>query len=302
MAVNDGTIHVRPVRGRGLPTVDLIKRQKPVVAVYLKGAKSSERAVSFPATNATNPEWEEAEYNSMELDYNAMLHEKDVVLGVDVYNNEYKDIVIGTGQMNISKVLNKDTREPAEFSIRLHEKPNGTETRGDVILSIWFGPPIRKAFRAARRASRLLEARDHLVAAVYTLLCGIGRATKRFFYLDKMCDMMRRNRRLSIFLMILMGLFVAGIAAVVVAIAIPAAAIAFFTFPLWILPVLTITFLSAPIWIPALLVFGLFVGMVGSVAFGVGITSHPVRRMGAMMAQKLKHMGIMQRIMYSKSA
>lgn len=30
MAVNDGTIHVRPVRARGLPTVDLIKRQKPV--------------------------------------------------------------------------------------------------------------------------------------------------------------------------------------------------------------------------------------------------------------------------------
>lgn len=70
----------------------------------------SERAVSFPATNATNPEWEEEEYNSMELDYNASLHEKDVVLGVDVYNNEYKDIVIGTGHINISKVIHKDTR------------------------------------------------------------------------------------------------------------------------------------------------------------------------------------------------
>lgn len=73
--------------------------------------------------------------------------------------------------------------EPAEFTVHLHEKPSGSDVRGDVTLSVWFGPPIRKAFRAARRASRLLEARDHLVAAVYTLLCGIGRATKRFFYL-----------------------------------------------------------------------------------------------------------------------
>lgn len=57
--------------------------------------------------------------------------------------------------------------------MRLKDAPGGTENRGEVNVKVWFGPPVRKAFRAAQRVSKLLDIRDSVVSTMWALVYGI---------------------------------------------------------------------------------------------------------------------------------
>ena len=64
--------------------------------------------------------------------------------------------------------------EETEFTVRLKDAIGGTAQRGDLVGTVSFGPPVRKAFRAAQRASKLLDARDSFVSTLYTSVLGAG--------------------------------------------------------------------------------------------------------------------------------
>lgn len=61
----------------------------------------------------------------------------------------------------------------SDFTVRLKDAPGGTENRGEVSVKVWFGPPVRKAFRAAQRASKLLDIRDSVVSTLWALVSGV---------------------------------------------------------------------------------------------------------------------------------
>lgn len=68
-----------------------------------------------------------------------------------------------------------------EYTVRLKDGLGGSATRGEVVLAVWFGPPVRKAFRAAQRASKLLDARDSLVDTAYKLFYGAVSPFSKYF-------------------------------------------------------------------------------------------------------------------------
>lgn len=111
----------------------------------------------------------------------------------------------------------------------------------------------------------------------------------------------KKHRKLSIALAAVLGVFSAGALATFLAIAVPTAIIAAFTFPFWILPFLATVFFTSPIWIPILALVGLFLLFVSTFVFGLGVTSRPVRRKGAMLSAKIKHSQVGQRVVYEKS-
>lgn len=65
------------------------------------------------------------------------------------------------------------TTAESEYTVRLKDGINGSENRGEVLLLVWFGPPVRKAFRAAQRASKLLDVRDSVVSTLWALVGGV---------------------------------------------------------------------------------------------------------------------------------
>lgn len=93
----------------------------------------------------------------------------------------------------------------------------------------------------------------------------------------------------------------AGIVATFLAIAVPTAIVAAFTFPLWIIPFLAAAFFTSPVWIPILLLVGLFFGFISTFVFGLGVTSLPVRRKGARLSTKIKHSDVGKRVVYEKT-
>jgi hypothetical protein len=98
-----------------------------------------------------------------------------------------------------------------------------------------------------------------------------------------------------------LGVFTAGALATFLAIAVPTAIVAAFTFPFWILPFLATAFFTSPLWIPILLLVAAFLFFLGSFVFGLGVTSLPVRRKGAMLSAKIKHSEVGKRVVYEKT-
>lgn len=169
------------------------------VLVQLEGSSPKSWATTDPAfQGGTDPEWNEKLNNELELFYDASRHEKDAVLTVEVYSDETGDDIIGTGQINVGKVAKNQTKSTCsmrkgrfcgtdmlianddaclaaetEYTVRLKDGLGGAENRGEVVLTVWFGPPVRKAFRAAQRASKLLDIRDSVVATLYSLVSGV---------------------------------------------------------------------------------------------------------------------------------
>jgi hypothetical protein len=139
-----------------------------------------------------NPEWTEHENNEIELFYDATLGLKEDVLTFEVFTDDSGTAdLIGTGQLNVSKIVRtqQKSKQPLfcssnflslyplaemDFTIRLGAQ------RGELFVQVWYGPPIRKAFRAAQRASKLLDARDSLVQTLWAALLGLAeKASKR---------------------------------------------------------------------------------------------------------------------------
>lgn len=98
----------------------------------------------------------------------------------------------------------------------------------------------------------------------------------------------------------LVGIALAGAVAVFLAVAVPTAVVAAFTFPLWIIPFLVTAFFTAPLWIPVVLLVGLFAAFIGTFVFGLGVTSRPVRRQGALLTSRIKHSEMGKRVVYEK--
>jgi len=69
----------------------------------------------------------------------------------------------------VTEIAQTQQAEPTEFTLRLKDGGRGSN-RGEVLLRVWFGPPVRRAFRAAQRATKLLDARDAFVAMLYSLV------------------------------------------------------------------------------------------------------------------------------------
>lgn len=81
------------------------------VLVQLDGSNPKSWATTDPVfQGGTNPEWSEKSNNELELFYDASLHEKDAVLTVEVFSDETGDDLIGTGQINVSKVAKSQTK------------------------------------------------------------------------------------------------------------------------------------------------------------------------------------------------
>jgi hypothetical protein len=293
----NGTLHVKVLRARNLPTMDFGKRQDPFVLVQLDGSNPKSWATTDPVfQGGTNPEWSEKSNNELELFYDASLHEKDAVLTVEVFSDETGDDLIGTGQINVSKVAKSQTKLASEYTVRLKDGIGGTANRGEVVLHVWFGPPVRKAFRAAQRASKLLDARDSVVATAWTLVSGVLGSK----YLQGPTEFFKKHRSVGVALAALVGIALAGAVAVFLAVAVPTAVVAAFTFPLWIIPFLVTAFFTAPLWIPVVLLVGLFGAFIGTFVFGLGVTSRPVRRQGALLTSRIKHSEMGKRVVYEK--
>lgn len=133
--------------------------------VQLEGSSPKSWGATDPAfQGGATPTWPEGSNNEIELFYDASVHEKDAILAVEVYADESGDDLIGSGQVNVAKIAQNQTSKPTEFGVRLNSG------RGEVILQVWFGPPVRRAFRAAQRATKLLDARDAFVAMLFSLV------------------------------------------------------------------------------------------------------------------------------------
>jgi hypothetical protein len=293
----NGTLHVKVLRARNLPRMDFGKRQDPFVLVQLEGSSPKSWATTDPAfQGGTDPEWNEKLNNELELFYDASLHEKDAVLTVEVYSDETGEELIGTGQTNVAKIAKNQTKTESEFVVRLKDGLGGAENRGEVTLHVWFGPPVRKAFRAAQRASKLLDIRDSVVSTLCALVSGVLGSK----YLKGPTEFAKKHRNVSVALAALLGIASAGVVAVFLTIAVPTAIVAAFTFPFWIIPFLVTCFFTAPLWIPILLVVGLFAVFIATFVFGLGVTSRPVRRQGALLTSRIKHSEMGKRVVYEK--
>ncbi|KAE8875868.1 hypothetical protein PF003_g40012 [Phytophthora fragariae] len=290
----NGTIHVTVLRARNLPTMDFGKRQDPFVLVQLDDSSPKAWATTDPAfQGGTNPEWTEQSNNELELFYDADQHDKKVTLTFEVYSNESGDELIGTGPLDVTDVVKEQTTFPSERLVRLQG------SRGEVIVNVWFGPPVRKAFRAAGRASKLLDARDAFVGMLCSLTSGTCGAVSGYFQLPT--DFAKKHRKLSVALAAVLGIMAAGALTVFLAIAVPTMLVALFTFPFWIVPFLATSFFTAPLWIPILLLVGLFFLFIATFVFGLGATSRPVRRKGAFISNKIKHSDVGKRVVYEKT-
>ncbi|KAK1937721.1 hypothetical protein P3T76_009458 [Phytophthora citrophthora] len=296
----NGTIHVKVLSARNLPTMDFGKRQDPFVLVQLDNSNPRSWATTDPAfQGGTSPEWTERSNNELELFYDASQHGKGTVLTFEVYSNESGDELIGSGQLNISSLVELESPDPTEFSVRLKEGSRGSANRGDLNVEIWFGPPVRKAFRAAGRASKLLEARDAFVATLCSIASTACGAVSGYFHVPT--DFAKKHRKLSVALAAVLGIMAAGALTVFLAIAVPTMLVAFFTFPFWIIPFLATSFFTAPLWLPILLLVGLFLLFIATFFFGLGVTSRPVRRKGAFISNKIKHSDVGKRVVYEKT-
>ncbi|KAG6971926.1 hypothetical protein JG688_00004230 [Phytophthora aleatoria] len=294
----NGTIHVKVLSARNLPTMDFGKRQDPFVLVQLDNSSPKSWATTDPAfQGGTNPEWTERSNNELELFYDASLHDK-ALLTFEVYSDESGDELIGSGQLDASSIVQTQASDSTQFTIRLRES-RGSGNRGEVNAEVWFGPPVRKAFRAAGRASKLLDARDAFVATLCSITSSISGSVSGYCQLPT--DFAKKHRKLSVALAAVLGIMGAGALTVFLAIAVPTMLVAFFTFPFWIIPFLTTSFFTAPLWIPILLLVGLFLLFIATFVFGLGVTSRPVRRKGAFISNKIKHSDVGKRVVYEKT-
>uniref|UniRef100_A0AAV1TXU5 Retrotransposon gag domain-containing protein n=1 Tax=Peronospora matthiolae TaxID=2874970 RepID=A0AAV1TXU5_9STRA len=243
----------------------------------------------------TEPEWKEGANNELELFYDHEVHQDEAVtLTVEVYVNESGDELVGSGQLDVSAIVHKQSTEPQ------HEHVQLGNNRGEVEVLVWFGPPVRRAFRAAGRSVKLLDARDAVVGMMCSMTSWIGRVLSR--YTQPPTDFAKKHRNLSVAVAALLGIMGAGALALFLAVAVPTMLVAFFTFPLWIIPFLVTTFFAAPLWVPILLLVGLFLLFIATFVFGLGVTSRPVRRKGAMISNKIKHSDVGKRVIYEKMA
>ncbi|KAL3669350.1 hypothetical protein V7S43_005727 [Phytophthora oleae] len=296
----NGTIHVKVLSARNLPTMDFGKRQDPFVLVQLDNSSPKSWATTDPAfQGGTSPEWTDRSNNELELFYDASQHDKGAVLTFEVYSDESGDELIGSGQLNVSSIVESQSADPIAFSVRLKEGSRGSGNRGDVNVEVWFGPPVRKAFRAAGRASKLLDARDAFVATLCSITSTACGAVSGYFHLPT--DFAKKHRKLSVALAAVLGIMAAGTLTVFLAIAVPTMLVAFFTFPFWIIPFLATSFFTAPLWVPILLLVGLFLLFIATFFFGLGVTSRPVRRKGAFISNKIKHSDVGKRVVYEKT-
>ncbi|ETI41965.1 hypothetical protein F441_12808 [Phytophthora nicotianae CJ01A1] len=294
----NGTIHVKVLSARNLPTMDFGKRQDPFVLVQLDSSTPKSWATTDPAFHGgTNPEWTERSNNELELFYDASQLDK-AVLTFEVYSDESGDELIGSGQLDASSIVQAQSKEPTQFTVRLRDVSRGSGSRGEVNAEVWFGPPVRKAFRAAGRASKLLDARDAFVATLCSIVSTVCNSVSGYCQLPT--DFAKKHRKLSMALAAVLGIMAAGALTVFLAIAVPTMLVAFFTFPFWIIPFLATSFFTAPLWIPILLLVGLFLLFIATFVFGLGVTSRPVRRKGAFISNKIKHSDVGKRVVYEK--
>ncbi|TDH72077.1 hypothetical protein CCR75_003877 [Bremia lactucae] len=299
--IMNGTIHIKVLSARNLPTMDFGKRQDPVVLVQLDDSVPKSWAITDPAfRGGSNPEWTERNNNELELFYDANLfRDKAATLTFEVYSDESGDTLIGSGRFDANSVLNIQSGDRKTSTIHLNEPSRTTSNRGELDVEMWFGPPVRKAFRAAGRAYKLLEARDTFVNTLRSVISTVFVAISNLFQRPK--EFARKHRKLSATLTGLLGLMAAGALAVFVVVAVPTTLVAFFTFPFWIIPFLTTSFFTAPLWVPIFLLIGLFLLVVATFVFGLGITSNVVRRKCAFILNKIKHSDVGKRVIYEKS-
>uniref|UniRef100_A0AAV1UX02 C2 domain-containing protein n=1 Tax=Peronospora matthiolae TaxID=2874970 RepID=A0AAV1UX02_9STRA len=292
----NGTIHVKVLRAKNLPRMEFGKRQDPFVLVQLDKSRPKSWATTDPVFRGnTEPEWKEGANNELELFYDHEMHQDEAVtLTVEVYANESGDELVGSGQLDVSAIVHKQSTEPQ------HEHVQLGNNRGEVEVLVWFGPPVRRAFRAAGRSMKLLDARDAVVGMMCSMTSWIGRVLSR--YTQPPTDFAKKHRKLSVAVAALLGIMGAGALALFLAVAVPTMLVAFFTFPLWIIPFLVTTFFTAPLWVPILLLVGLFLLFIATFVFGLGVTSRPVRRKGAMISNKIKHSDVGKRVIYEKMA
>ncbi|CAI5747198.1 unnamed protein product [Peronospora destructor] len=292
--IMNSTIHVKVLKANNLPTMDFGKRQDPFVLVQLNNSSPKSWATTDPVFNGnTNPEWGKGSNNELELFYDASLHGKEAVLTVEVYSNETGDELIGSGQLDVSSIVQKQSSEPNQATVRLGGN------RGEVVVEVWCGPPVRKAFRAAGRATKLLDARDAFVATCCSIVSTICGAVSN--YTQMPTDFAKKYRKLSMAVTAMLGIMAAGALTVFLAFAVPTMLVAFFTLPFWIIPFLVTSFFTAPLWVPILLLVGLFLLFIATFIFGLGVTSRPVRRKGAMISNKIKHSDVGKRVVYEKT-
>ncbi|CEG36342.1 C2 domain [Plasmopara halstedii] len=298
----NGTIHVKVLTARNLPMLDFGKRQDPFVMVQLNNSVPKSWATTDPSFHGgANPEWTERSNNELELFYNAsVMHDKGTTLTFEVYSDESGDELIGSAQQSISSIVENRLTKPTAFTIHLSDEKHSNGNRGELNVEIWFGPPVRKVFRAAGRAFKLLDARDAMVAMLCSMTTSACGAVSDRFQLPM--DFAKSHRKLSMALAVVFGFVAAAALTMFVAFAVPALIVAFITFPFWIIPVLVTSFFTAPLWLPILLLIGLFLLFISSFVFGLGITSGPVRRKSAFILNKIKHSEIGKRVIYEKSA
>ncbi|KAI9918247.1 hypothetical protein PsorP6_012188 [Peronosclerospora sorghi] len=144
-------------------------------------------------------------------------------LTFEVYSNESGDELLGSGQLDVTSLVQKYTTEPEQETIRLDGN------RGEVIVDVWFGPPVRKAFRAAARTTKLLDARDAFVSTVCGVLSGICAVVSRYVLMPTM-DFANKHRKLSMALAALLSIMAGTMVMIFLAVAVRAGLVAFFTF------------------------------------------------------------------------
>ena len=224
----------------------------------------------------------------------------NAVLQVEVWHEgEDDDDLIGVGTVDVTKVTKDKTAGPLGYTVGLREIKGGSEHRGQVHISVAFGPPLRLAYRMTQKATKIFDVRDSFVGS----LC----ATKRQFTgtLFRATagprDFVQNHKRLCQTVAVTLMAMVLGAVSVSVIVAVPLGFMALITLPIWFLPAMMASLATAPVWVPIFAIVIMLMIIVLLSFTVLALTSRPIRRRGALITKQWKDTTLGRKLLFAEN-
>lgn len=294
--IKDGSILVRILKATRLPTLDFGTPQNPYAVVRFEHAIETYGRTDAIYDGGQNPHWNDENNRDFELYWNGT---DETSIQVEIWNegSEDEDDLIGIGTIDVHKVVTTTTTGSSfGYTVTLRESKNGSEQRGQVHMSVTFGPPIRLAIRAAQKATKLLDVRDSFVGSLSSTqrqLCStLHRMTLKPLEFVETHQILCFGAGSAL---------VIGLVSTMVMIAVPLGFLTFITLPIWFIPAILTTFATAPIWVPTFAIAVMLLVILILSFIVVALTSRPIRRRGALWSKKFKETSWGRKIIYASN-
>lgn len=289
-----GSIRVKILKATRLPNMDFGCPQNPFALVRFEHSTETCGRTDAIYDGGQNPHWTDDDNRDFELYWNGS---EPTILQVEIWNEgQEDDDLIGVGTIDVNKVTTYRSSGPLGYTVTLREAKNGTEQRGQVHMSVSFGPPIRLAIRAAQKATKLLDVRDSFVGS----LCSTKRQVSSAIYqaTSKPREFADSHKKLC--LGTASALFI-GFISMTVIIAVPLGFITLITLPIWFIPAMMTSFATAPIWVPTLTIAIMLMAIFLLSFIVLALTSRPIRKRGALWSRQLKETTLGRKIIYAEN-